>query len=687
MKRWPLNKAYSWETAPFLRLLPPLVAGIVLYGGHVAEYITWVVSSTIFSFIVFVGSSIVRRQGNFTRYIVFISLNLSLLFTTWLSCYYNDARNDSNWMGRSVDSADSYVVRLLHDPVEKEKTWKLEVDVTHVVDEKKVDAATGNAFVYVSKYDAPALKEGDILVVPAKWQRITNRGNPYEFDYTTYCARNNIYYQQFVSAGDISIYKYADEYSLSWIRRIHHWCIRQLEWYITDRATLGLLKAMLFNDREMLDGELADAYAQTGIVHIIAISGGHITIFFVLVAFLLGWIRHKKYKWIKYIAAIPLIWLYVVVAGAPPSAVRAATMFSILGIGFALQKTPNGINQLLAAAFLLLIANPMWLYDIGFQLSFVAVLSIMLFYRPVYKWWSPVNKIARAIWSAIAVSIAAEILAAPLVIYYFHLFPLQFIIANVLAYIFMGVILVLGMSLIMVSSVYPAAHFIAEVTTVFANWFNKLVYALQHLNFELLHRLTLNEPQLVLVYIVIASIAIFILKKNKAALFASGIALVLFIASSCFVNMRTLKQEMLIVYNISKDNRIELITGTTATILYGNDSVTAATQKFVLEPSHINMHIENVRKADKGYNMVQMAGKSVFILTQPISDTTIHADVVILNGKYADMHEIKKVFQPEIIVIPAKVSINRAEDIAAEATQVGLQVHDVNKDGAYVLSK
>lgn len=687
MKRWPLNKAYSWETAPFMRLLPPLVAGIVLYNGYIAEYITWVVAAAILSFIVFVVGSFIRRQLANTPAITFISLQLSLLFTAWLSCYYYDARNDSNWIGRSVDNADGYVVRLSHSPAEKEKTWKLDVDVTHVVDNEQVVAATGKAFIYVSKYEAPALNEGDVLIVPAKWQRITNRGNPFEFDYASYCARNNIYYQQFVSGGDIAIHKYADEESLSWIRRIHHWCIRQLEWHVTDRATLGLLKAMLFNDRDMLDGELSDAYAQTGIVHIIAISGGHITIFFVLVAFLLGWIRHKKYKWIKYIAAIPLIWLYVVVAGAPPSAVRAATMFSILGVGFALQKTPNGISQLLAAAFLLLITNPMWLYDIGFQLSFVAVLSIMLFYRPVYKWWSPVNKIGRAIWSAIAVSIAAEILVAPLVIYYFHLFPLQFIVANVLAYIFMGVILVLGMVLIMVSSVYPAAHFIAEVTTVLSGWFNKLVYGLQHLNFDALHRLTLTQLQLVLVYIVIASIAIFTLKKNKTALFASGIALVLFITSSCYVCMQMLKQEKLIVYNISKDNRVELITGTKATILAGKDSVNEATLKFVLEPAHINLHLDDVRKAEKDYNLVQVAGRSVFILSKQIRDTVIDVDVVILNGKQTDVAEIKKVFEPELLVIPAKLSRIKAETMTQEAVQLGIRVHDINKDGAYILSK
>lgn len=685
MKRWPLNTAYSWETAPFLRLLPPLVAGIVLYAQQAADYLNWVLAAAVVSFFVFVAASFVRRQQVFIRAVVFISLHLCVFSCAWLSCYYNDVRNDRDWMGNNISTANGYVARLLQAPAEKEKTWKLEVDITHSVIGSSVDAATGKAFVYVYKYDAPALKEGDIVVLPNKWQWITNRGNPFELDYATYCARNNIYCQQFIPGRDIVIYQYADESSLPWIRRVHHWCVRQLEWYITDRATLGLLKAMLFNDRDMLDGDLTAAYAQTGIVHIIAISGGHISIFFVLVAFLLGWIRHKKYRWIKYIAAIPLIWLYVVVAGAPPSAVRAATMFSILGVGFALQKTPNGINQLLAAAFLLLLAEPMWLYSIGFQLSFVAVLSIMLFYRPVYKWWSPVNKIARMLWGAVAVSIAAEILVAPLVIYYFHLFPLQFIVANVLAYMFMGVILVLGMLLIAVSSVYPVAHFVAEVTTILSGWFNQIVYGLQHLNFDSLHRLTLTELQLCLVYIVIAGIAIYLLKKNRTALFTGVIAVALFLISVCVRYAQTLQQEMLIVYNLSKENRIELVSGSTATILYGNDSVNEATRKFVLEPAHINLHIQQVHKAGKEYNLLQVAGKRIFILNQPIRDTLIPVDVVILNAKYADVVEIKKIFQPEVLVIPPEVSTKRVEKISANAVELGITVHDVNIDGAFIL--
>ncbi len=688
MKRWPLNKAYFWETAPFFRLLLPLLAGIWLYpDAHREGFASWIIAGVVAAFIAFWAISFVKGRGEVIRFIAFACLNVSLFFAAWAVCYYHDIRNDPRWMGHSLPAADGYVVRLCKAPAEKERTWKLEVDVTHSVTGDKVVQAKGKAFVYMNKYKAPALREGDVIVVPNKWQCIENRGNPFEIDYAGYAARDNIHHLQFISGKEIVIHRYADEHSLPWIRKVHHWCVRQLEWYITDRATLGLLKAMLFDDRDMLDGELTEAYSETGIVHIIAISGGHITIFFVLIAFLLGWIKHRKYHWVKYIAAIPLVWIYVVVAGAPPSAVRAALMFSVLGIGFALQKTPNGINQLLATAFILLCANPMWLYSIGFQLSFVAVLSIMLFYTPVYKWIAPVNKLVRLLWSAVAVSIAVEILVAPLVIYYFHLFPLQFIVANVLAYFFMGVVLVLGMVLIAVSSFYPIAQFIATVTAALATSFNQLVYVLQHVNLESFHRLTLTGWQLVWVYSAIAGLAIFFLKKNKAAFFAGVIALVLFAVSCCMVQWRVLRQEMFVVYNAGKDSRIELVKGRKAVILYGKDSVSEATEKFVLEPAHINLHISTVQKPGKKYDMVHIGGKTVFILDKPIGDTLLPADYVVLVGNSADVAGIKKVFNPRLLVIAGTYSRQKAATIIKTAEMAGLQVHDVRGDRAFVLTK
>ena len=687
MKHWPLNKGYFWERAPFFRLLLPLAAGIGSYSRDMGRsFILWTIIVATAAFLSFLFSSTIRRQNSITNTISFIGLHLCLFLTAWIACYYHDARNNAEWMGNSLTSSEAYVARVTRAPVEKEKTWKLEVDVTHAVGSTGVEPAAGKAFVYVYKYQSPALSEGDIILVPNRWERIKNRGNPFELDYAAYVARENIYYHAFISGKDIVIHSYSDEEDLSWIRRIHYWCLRQLERHLTDRATLGLLKAMLFDDRDMLEGDLTEAYSETGIVHIIAISGGHITIFFVLVAFLLSWIKHRKYHWVKYISAIPLVWIYVVVAGGPPSAVRAALMFTILGVGYALQKTPNGINQLLATAFILLCADPMWLYSVGFQLSFVAVLSIMLFYRPVFSWFAPVNKLVRMLWSAVAVSIAAEILVAPLVVYYFHLFPLQFIVANVLAYFFMGVVLVLGMILIAVSSFYPVAQFIATIVTALTGIFNKTVYGLQRFNFSSFHSLTLTELQLALLYITIAGISIFLLKRNKPALFAGVAALALFVASSCVVRWQALQQEMLIVYNAGKDSRIELITGTSASILQGRDSVNEAAKKFVLEPAHINLHIDEIKRATKKYNLVHMADKRIFILDKPVADTLIPVDYVVVTGKYADVATIRKVFDPKLLVITGNPSRQKIVAIRTAAERAGLQVHDIRENGAFVLT-
>lgn len=686
-KRWPLNKAHIWERAPFSRILLPLVAGISLYPSvsvFVQLNIVLILAllgagSLLYGIVVF------TKQGNYTKTIIgYIVLNAVIVLAAWVLCYCHDVRNNKRWFGWHADKTDGYVARVCSTPVEKEKTWKLEVKVTHAVSGSKAESVTGRALVYMYKHGAPVVREGDQIIIPDKWQVIKNSGNPYEFDYAGYMAGRNLYLRQFVAGKNVHVYSYGDE-QLGWIRRVHHWCVGQLEWYITNKETLGLMKAMLMNDTDMLDDDLSAAYEATGIVHIIAISGGHIAVFFFVVAVLLAWLRHRKYSWIKYIAAIPLIWLYVVVAGAPPSAVRAATMFSLLGVGFALQKNQNGINQLLATAFILLYANPAWLYDIGFQLSFIAVLSIMIFYKPIYKWIIPAHKITRALWSAVAVSIAAEILVAPLVIFYFHLFPLQFIIANVLAWLFMGIVLVSGLLLIAVSPFYTAAKFIAGVIEQFVTWFNKLVYELQQLNFESFSRLTLTDMQLVLLYASIILISVFLLHKYKGALFAGMITICGFLFCCCVNRWQVLHNNMLVVYNTNKSNHTELVTGDRATQLNAPDSIDANIEKFVLKPAHINLQIDSIEKIKA--NCIRINDRTVFIMDRAIRDTQLHADYVVLDyaAKKQDVALIQQVFGDCVLVLGNTVSKNNAVLLRDEAARLNMKTHVIRYDGAFIL--
>ena len=690
MSRRPTKESYFWERIPFFRLLLPLVAGICLYQyidtkQHYASILT-IVSISILGYI---STAVIKKQSGVVALLNNLFLYSSLLFCGWVLSYHQDITNHKQWFANSIGTKQTYMVRVLDKPVEKNRTWKLTVSVTQRISGDTAHQTVGDAYLYVYKYNAPNYQEGDLLIVPDDWQRITNSGNPYEFDYAGYCAQQNIHYQQFLSGKEIVQYQLAQPEELPLIRRIHNWCIYQLEYYIHDQATLGLLQAMLVGDRSSLDPSIRHAYASTGIVHVLAISGAHITVFFFVVAFLLGFIKHRKYRWVKYIAALPLIWLYVVVAGAPPSAVRAATMFTILGIGLALQRQQSGVNQLLATAFILLIAQPLWLFSVGFQLSFVAALSLMLFYRPIYRLYLPSSKILRTLWGTMAASIAAEILVAPLVIYYFHLFPAQFIIANVLAYCFMSVILIAGMSIMLFSSISFIATAIASATVWLVNTFNSVVEWLQSFNPDAFTTLQVSCLELILLYISIAAIATSILLKQKRALFIGLGMMTLFLTSLCYNEWQLLTQTRLVVYNINKANHIELIEGERYTVLSTSDKLTPESRYYAIQPSHIQWHCHTEQPYNDSTRAFTIADKSVSILDNAVANTTKHdVNYLIINYKIKpqDIPSLVDQYHPKLIVVGSILSRKQTQTLVDYRDSTSLPVHIVGVDGAFVLS-
>ncbi len=157
------------------------------------------------------------------------------------------------------------------------------VSILNTVDSSGVKTATGKAFLYVYKSGYPLrLQKGDSIIVPGKWQAIKTAGNPFEFDYATYCGRNGIMRQQFCSRGEIRTYGINNPAANSFTERTHDRCMAQLDKYVPDKKARGLMQAMLLGDEVNLDEELRDAYAETGIIHIIAISGGNVAIFFIV---------------------------------------------------------------------------------------------------------------------------------------------------------------------------------------------------------------------------------------------------------------------------------------------------------------------------------------------------------------------------------------------------------------------
>jgi competence protein ComEC len=687
MKRWPLHKAYFWESAPFFRLLLPLVAGIALYPLWKGSFVVTLFTA-VFAYLVFLGSALFKTQNSIKRLTTFLSLNAFFIFLAFTLCFLNDVQNNKQWFGNTINTADFYKVRIVETPTEKESTYKLQVDVLESILPNKTQTAEGKAFLYIYKSKkTPTFHKGDTLVVSNKWQPIKNAGNPFEFDYAAYCKRNNIHYQQFIGPKDIREHRLGNLRDRSYTEAAHEGCMQTLENYVSDKQTLGLIQSMLIGDEVNLDNDTRQVFTETGIVHVIAISGGNIAILFILVMALFSWLRHKKYLWLKYALAMPLVWFYVLMAGASPSAVRAAVMFTLLAIGFVLQKRKdnNSLNQLFATAFILLVAEPMWLYAIGFQLSFIAVLSLILFYKRIYRIYTPTNKILKALWSTAAASIAAEILVAPIVIYYFHTFPLMFIVSNIVAYVLMSCVLILGMAIIAFSFIPVVASAISFIVSLFVGVFLGAIHYLQRYEPLSFHTLRINGPELILLYVLIACIALYFIYRKRLML-VSGIATIILLFISLSIGWaRDKEQRRLVVYNVGKLNYVELIEGNTYTVV---SSIGEGKIDYIRNPAHIGWQISQMKNSDYAIGQLEVGGKTVRILP----DTTyfrrdpMTADYAIIayRAKLKDLRMIDSLLHPGTIIISYSMPGRQLNDWKAICSEKGIRLHSM-QDGAFIL--
>ncbi|MBS1586758.1 MAG: ComEC family competence protein [Bacteroidetes bacterium] len=616
----------------------------------------------------------------------FFSSQAALFLISWLLCFANDVRNNKRWFGHKLNTADLFEARITESPVEKERSFKMRVSVLATLEPGHLSSATGDGFVYLVKDGkAPKFKKGDIVLLPNRWKPIKNAGNPFEFDYAAYCAQNNLYYQQSLSAKDIVLFQAAATQSASFTSRCHDWCMQQLARYIDDKPTLGLIQAMLIGDEVNLDNETRQSFAETGIVHIIAISGGNVAIFFLAISLLLWWLKHKRHQWIKYFIALPLVWLYVLMAGAPPSAVRAAIMFSLLAIGIILQKNNNSLNTLLATAFVLLCAEPMWLYAIGFQLSFIAVLSLILFYTPSYKLYTPGNKIVKALWTTIVASAAAEILTAPLVVYYFHLFPLMFLVANVVAYLFMGLVLYIGMAVLLFSFIPIVAGALGQICIWLVRAFDAVVHWLQRLNPESFYYLQMDAVELILLYALIASVAIWLLRREKSAIFVALVASCAFLFLLCDDQHTAVRQQKFVAYNAGKHIHAELINGKRYSVLY-TDTSQQVKNVYATKPTHTAWLAWQPGDNRPPTDLFRVAGYSLLLYHDSLSyPENLHPDYVVLcEPGNIDPAQLYERLHPLCLILP-QMPEAQLERWKAMAGRMPVELHYLPDDGAFVL--
>ncbi len=440
---------------PFVGFVFFYAAGILLAG-----FVPWQSGITDFAVLatflpLFAGAFFCYFKGKFT----FVSALFSLFLTT--AGLFSTALQNQKLTAslHSIDTADydayEAVVKTL--PEKRAKSIRFELAIIRLRVGHYWAPADGRALISLPVDAAEIPKPLDHLLVIRKLERPKSPLNPGEFDYRNYLWNKGIGLIAYLPAGSYQIIRQTREnFSPGlWSMQVSEWADQHFRANLKDDRSYGLVKAMLLGRRDDLRSDQIDDYTTSGTVHILSVSGMHVAMIFLVISLLFGWMKRLPGgKYLYLVTVTALLVFYSVITGFPPSVQRATVMCVVLVIAEVFGKRHNSVNTLGVSAFIILLLDPHALFDVGFQLSYLAMLGIFLFYKPLEKIWIPNNWLLVKIWQVTALSFAAQLTTFPLSIYYFHQFPSYFWLVNPFVVAFTNALLPAAM-LLLLTALFP----------------------------------------------------------------------------------------------------------------------------------------------------------------------------------------------------------------------------------------
>ncbi|MBS1933377.1 MAG: ComEC family competence protein, partial [Bacteroidetes bacterium] len=521
-----------WKDAPFLRLIIPLIAGIIAqYYLHLPVFISYsFIAASILSLLIF------QRIKTFAQFKWYwlngILLNALLFCIGALLTYHKDISYHNNWINNYYKDGNTVIATLQEPLSEKEKSYKAIALADKIISGNSIIPVQGSILIYFRKDKSlPKLDYGSQIVFSRSLTAIKNSGNPGAFDYKQYCAFQGIYHQVFLKKGEFVILPEKNENIIKrFLFSAQQKTVNIFQRFIPGNKERGFAEALLIGYKDDLDKDLVQSYTNTGVVHIIAISGMQLALIygFLMIIFT----PFSKFRFIKFLKPVTIIitlWLFSLMSGASASVLRAAVMLTSIVIGESFSKKTSIYNTLSASAFLLLCYNPYWLWDVGFQLSYTAVLSIVIFMKPIYHLLYTKNKTLDFIWQLTSVTLAAQILTTPISIFHFHQFPNYFLLTNLIAVPLSSIILFGEIFLCAVSFIPAVAKFTGTILNKLIWLLNSFIEHMETMPKSILDNLQVTIFQTIFIYISIAGIATWLLHKKKNYFFTGLFAMLGFV--------------------------------------------------------------------------------------------------------------------------------------------------------------
>jgi competence protein ComEC len=670
---------------PLAKISLAFIIGIVSFQYYKPSPI-WVFGSVLFCvFLLLVFHLLSRTKNNFKLIFGVLSLLTSLLLGVASSIIHKETYNSLHYINQIKDYENQHLIRL----VINEKLKNTQKNTRYISTIRSVDKqqSFGKIILNIKKPNQiDSIKIGAELNVIGMLYKNKGSFNPNQFDYGKYLENQEIYAQVYANETQINIVG-TQKTIWSQFSNFRTKIIENLALSNFKKEELNILIALLLGQQQDISPEILKDYQYAGAVHILSVSGLHVGFILMFITFLLKPMSNSKRNAIlKLVIILVSLWTYGILAGLSASVVRSVTMFSFVAIGIHLKRTVNIFHTLVVSMLLILLWKPSFLFDVGFQLSYLALFFILWVQPLLSNIWQPKNRIIQYIWDIVTVSTAAQIGAMPLSIYYFHQFPGLFFITNIIVLPLLGVIMIIGLIAIIIACFGIVPFVIAKPLEFLIEFLNYIIHWVATFEDFIIKNISFNKEMLVASYLVIIFGVLWFKKNTFQRLFLTLLSIISLQCVFIYTKFKAENTDEFIVFNAKKHSIIterkkDLIT------VYSNDSILENIDNNLAIQSYLIGNFCKIEEKKNIGNLFYFKNKKILIIdsSSVYLEKTKPDILIVINSPKINLLRVFESWKPEQVVIDGSNYKSYARLWEATCRKEKIPFHNINEKGFYKL--
>ncbi len=690
---------------PFVRMLIPFALGIwccvCLPALRLSPSTTVIIALGLFA-LALVTAFVLKSYRNNWVFGAVMGCYLALAGYALTRVHESEVQKD--YFRNFETDASYYVARVYDAPTERSNSIRVVLSLEYQFgDSLPSRPITGKVMAYFSKTDSAfALRYGDLIAIPAPIRELAPPLNPEEFDYRAYLMRKGITGQAYLMDEnwiDLQVNNGNPLYTFSY--RFRDVLLASLQRCGVKNDEFGVAAAILLGYDDKLADEVRKNYVAAGSMHILCVSGMHVGIIYLLASFLLGFLNRKKWqKTLKQILLLTLIWLYAFIAGLSPSILRSALMISLVIIGEMIHRKGFIINSIAASAFILLCVNPYNLFEIGFLLSFSAVIGIVVLQKPIYNLMYVKNKVLDKAWEITAVALAAQLGTIPFTLFYFNQFTTYFWLSNLFMTPISFIVIISGMVLLLVSWIPYVNVLVGYLVWGAVYVMNTIVSWIERLPFSIVKGLYVSEFEFVMLLLIFILLLLCVALKKRRMFIGVLSALLLMMVSVTVRLYQSDHQKGMTFFSLRNHTAVDFVRGGEHVLLadstlMSDESAVDYSLRGAWTKRHLSSHPETIGLNEdfagdylcKKSNLVSFDGKLLALwdeeqVTDSLSYRLPVDYLLVCRRQTPDVQSVVKSYNTKLLLIDGSMPRYMAEKWIAQANEWHLPYYDLGR-GAF----